>query len=101
MRHPARKGMSYPTKETKMNDDGMSDTILSYNNLEESIKGMTLEEKLPRLKKYLARTALHPELGVSAEIIEQIRLAVGIYERAANKTESDRRDNVMGLWFLL
>ena len=82
-----------------MNDDGISETILSYKGLEESIKGMTLEEKLPRIKRFLATAADHPEMEVSAETIEQMNAAIGIYEHAVDSSKGPQ--DVLALWFML
>jgi hypothetical protein len=91
--------MSYPTRKPRMKNDGTRETVLSYNGLEESIRGMTPEEKLPRIKQFLANAADHPEMEVSAETIEQMKAAIGIYERATDNLESP--DEVMALWFML
>ena len=84
-----------------MNDDGTPKTNLFYKGLEESIKGLAPEEKLPRIKTFLASAADHPEMGVSAEVIEQMKAAIGIYEHAADDSKTARQDDVMALWFML
>jgi len=84
-----------------MNDDGTAETNLFYQGLEESIQGLAPEEKLPRIKRFLASAADHPEMEVSAEIIEQMNAAIGIYECADDDSETAGRDDVMALWFML
>jgi len=84
-----------------MNNDGTPETNLFYKGLEESIQGLAPEEKLPRIKRFLASAADHPEMGVSAEVIEQMKAAIGIYEYAADDSKNPREDDVMALWFVL
>lgn len=93
--------MSYPTRRPNMNDDGTPETNHFYKGLEESIQGLAPEEKLPRIKRFLASAADHPEMEVSAEVIEQMKAAIGIYERAADDPETAGQNDISALWFML